>query len=65
LTALIEDGLRAVIAGPPKAPERKRVVLPRVSRASDGLIPGVDMTRLSDHQEMEDRDYLERTKRFE
>ncbi len=41
LTALIERGLRLVIAKKP-LPERARVTLP-VSRAHGGLLPGVDL----------------------
>ena len=63
LTALIEDGLRAVVDERPKPAKGKRV-LPRVSRATGGLMPGVDLTRLSDYQEMEDLDYVERMKLF-
>lgn len=62
LTSLIEDGLRSVIAGPARTPDRKRVILPRVSKASGGLLPGIDLTRLPDFQEMEDRDAVERMK---
>lgn len=64
LTALIEEGLRVVIAGPGKPEKSKRVVLPRISKAIGGLLPGVDLTRLSDLQAIEDRDYLKRVKPF-
>ena len=64
LTSLIEDGLRAVVDERPKAAKRRRVVLPRVSKATGGLLPGVDLTRFSDYQEMEDLEYVERMKRF-
>lgn len=64
LTALIEEGLRVVISEAGKPKSRKRVVLPRISIAVGGLRPGVDLTRLSDFQEMEDRDYVERMKRL-
>jgi hypothetical protein len=63
LTALIEDGLRAVISGSVKPAKRRRVVLP-VSKAKGGLLPGVDLTRMSDYQEMEDLEYVERMKHF-
>jgi len=39
------------------------VVLP-VSKATGGLLPGVDITRFSDYQELEDQEYVERMKRF-
>ncbi len=64
LTSLIEDGLRSVIAGSSKTPDKKRVVLPRVSKASGGLLPGIDLARLSDFQEMEDRAAVERMKQL-
>jgi predicted transcriptional regulator len=44
LSDVVEEGLRLVVA-------RK---LPRVSAQTGGLQPGVDLTRLSDYQEMED-----------
>ncbi len=34
--------------------------MPRVSKATGGLLPGVDLTRFSDYQEMEDLEYVER-----
>jgi len=43
-----------------KASKTKRV-LPRVSKATGGLLPGIDLTRFSDYQEME---YFERMKSF-
>jgi hypothetical protein len=49
LTALIEDGLRAVVDEQAKSPKRRRVVLP-VSKATGGLTPGVG--RGSDQGEM-------------
>jgi hypothetical protein len=63
LTSLIEDGLRAVVDARSKPARRRRVVLP-VSKATGGLLPGVDLTRFSDYQEMEDLEYVERMKRF-
>jgi hypothetical protein len=62
LTALIEDGLRAVVGERPKPAKRRRVVLP-VSKATGGLMPGIDLTRLSDTQEMEDLEYVERMRK--
>ena len=46
-----------------KAPKTKRV-LPPVSKATGGLLPGIDLTHFSDYQEMEDLEYFERMKRF-
>jgi hypothetical protein len=63
LTSLIEDGLRLVVAGPRKAGKKKRV-LPRISKATGGLMPGIDLTRFSDIQEMDDLEYVERMKHF-
>jgi hypothetical protein len=63
LTALIEEGLRAVLDEGGRPAKRRRVVLP-VSKAKGGLLPGVDLTRLSDQQEIEDLEYLERSKRL-
>jgi hypothetical protein len=45
LTSLIADGLRMVIAGNRKSIRTKRV-LPPVSKARSGLMPGVDLTYL-------------------
>lgn len=42
LTALIEKGLRLVLAQRRSAPPRPRVKLP-VCRASGGVLPGVDL----------------------
>jgi hypothetical protein len=63
LTSLIEDGLRLVVATKSKREGGKRL-LPRVSKATGGLMPGVDVTRISDYQEMEDLEYIERLKHF-
>jgi hypothetical protein len=64
LTSLIEDGLRAVVDERGKPAKRRRVQLPRISKATGGLLPGADLTRFSDYQEMEDLQYVERMKRF-
>jgi hypothetical protein len=50
LTSLIEDGL-ALILAKPKADRRERVELP-VSKASGGVLPGVDLNRTSDLEEV-------------
>jgi predicted DNA-binding protein len=57
LTALIEEGLRRVVAEKPDAAKRERVV-PRVSKAKGGFAPGV--TSIRDIEELEDREYVER-----
>ena len=46
VTALIERGLRLVLAGSGKAPRRPRVSLP-VSRATGGTRPGIDLNDMS------------------
>jgi len=63
LTSLIEDGLRLVIAENRKASKGKRV-MPRVSTATGGPMPGVDLTDFSALQEMDDLEYVERMKHF-
>jgi len=45
LTSLVEEGVALVLAGPRK--NRERVDLP-ISRASGGVLPGVDLNRSSD-----------------
>jgi hypothetical protein len=63
LTSLIEDGLRLVVAERRKAAKAKRA-LPPVSKATGGPMPGIDLTRFSAIQEMDDLEYVERMKRF-
>jgi hypothetical protein len=62
LTALIEEGLRLVVLKP-KAAKTERV-MPRVSKAKGGLLPGVDLTSFSAIQQMDDLEYMERMKRL-
>lgn len=50
LTSLIEEGLSLVLADPKQRP-RERVELP-VSRATGGVMPGVDLNRSSDLEEV-------------
>ena len=63
LTSLIEDGLRLMVAESRKVAKGKRV-LPPVSKATGGPMPGIDLTDLSSLQEIEDLDYVGRMKRF-
>jgi hypothetical protein len=63
LTALIEEGLRLVVAEKRSEASRKRV-LPPVSNATGGPMPGVDYRSFSALQEMEDLEYVERMKHF-
>ena len=50
LTSLVEDGL-ALILAKSKVRPRKRVRLP-ISRASGGLMPGVDLNRSCELEEV-------------
>ena len=50
LTSLIEEGL-TVILSKPKRSRKGRVNLP-VSKASGGVLPGVDLNRSSDLEEV-------------
>jgi hypothetical protein len=53
LTALIEDGLRRVVnVGAPE--QELNRVLPPVSAATGGLMPGIDLNRTAAQQETED-----------
>lgn len=63
LTSLIEEGLRSVVAE--KRPGRKeRRVPPRVSKATGGPMPGIDLTDFSSLLEMDDLDYVARMNRL-
>jgi hypothetical protein len=53
LTSLIEDGL-ALVLTKSKGNRRKRIQLP-VSKASGGVLPGVDLNRSADLEEIMDR----------
>jgi hypothetical protein len=63
LTSLIEDGLRLVFTGKKKSAKGKRV-MPPVSAATGGPMPGIDLTDFSALQEMDDLEYVERMKNF-
>jgi hypothetical protein len=63
LTSLIEDGLRLMTAENRKSPKPKRV-MPRVSKAGGGLMPGLDPIQLSTLQEMDDLEYIRRMQQF-
>jgi hypothetical protein len=64
LTSLIEDGLR-VIVGESRRTEKRKPVMPRVSKAGGGLTPGIDLTNPSTLQEADDLDYVRRMQRSE
>lgn len=53
LTSLIEDGLSLILAKP-KVSRQERVELP-VSKASGGVLPGIDLNRSSDLEEVMNR----------
>jgi hypothetical protein len=61
LTALIEDGLRKVVTEKPQRTSAKRI-LPRISKATGGLLPGINLSDSAAIQEMEDLEYMERMK---
>jgi plasmid stability protein len=61
LTALIEDGVRRVLNEGGATGKAKRI-LPPVSTASGGLMPGLDLDDTAALQEIEDLDYARRFK---
>jgi hypothetical protein len=63
LTSLIEEGLRLVLGSSKKSAKTNRV-MPPVSKATGGPMPGIDLTDFSALQEMEDQEYLERMKLY-
>jgi hypothetical protein len=63
LTALIEDGLRLMLSEGRKNQKGKRI-LPPVSDAKGGPMPGIDITDGSALQGMDDLEYAERMKHF-
>lgn len=61
LTSLIEDGLRRTLMDRPDKPKTRGQI--PVSKATGGLRPGVDITKFSDIQGMDDLEYAERLKK--
>lgn len=61
LTSLIEDGLRLMISEERQKAKKPRGPVP-VSKATGGLMPGVDISNSAALQEMEDLEYIERLK---
>ena len=59
LTSLIEDGLRLVVGGNKRAAKGKRI-MPRISVASGGLMPGIDLNDSAALQEGDDLDLIAR-----
>jgi hypothetical protein len=62
LASLIEEGLRLVVAENKRAAKEGRV-MPRISTASGGVMPGIDLTDSATLQQMDDLDGIERMKR--
>ena len=62
LTALIEDAVRRALSQPKGAKVPRK--MPRVSAATGGLWPGVDLSNNAAVQEIEDAEYLERMRHF-
>ncbi len=62
LTSLIEDGLARVV-GENRITNKRKPVMPRVSKAGGGLMPGIDLTDPSTLQETDDLDYVRRMQR--
>ncbi len=50
LTSLVEDGLTLILSKP-KTSRRKRIELP-VSKATGGILPGIDLNRSGDLEEV-------------
>ena len=63
LTSLIEDGLRHVVAEDGIKPKTERI-MPRVSTATGGPMPGFEDNPSRAMQELEDLEYVERMKHF-
>ena len=62
LTSLIEDGLRLVVTEH-RRPSKAKRILPRISTATGGLAPGIDLSNTAALQEMEDLEYIERLRK--
>ena len=46
-------------------PDAGKRILPPISKAKGGLMPGIDLTRFSDIQGLDDLEFVERMKRLE
>lgn len=57
LTALIEEGLRLIVSERPNGIKTKRS-LPRISKATGGVMPGIDLADSSMLQALDDLDYI-------
>jgi hypothetical protein len=63
LTSLIADGLRLILAAGPRTAKPKRI-MPRVSKAAGGPMPGLDLNDSAAVQERDDLEYVRRMKNF-
>ena len=64
LTSMIEEGLRIVLSRRPTPGEIKSRTLPRCSRATGGLRPGIDPIKLlTEIETIDDAEMIERTLR--
>ena len=61
---LIQDGLRLAVAEHQKRRKGRRI-LPRISKATGGPMPGIELTDLSTLQEIDDLDYIRRSENSE
>ena len=61
---LIQDGLRLVVAEHQKRRKGRRI-LPRISKATGGPMPGMELTDLAALQEIDDLGYFRRSKNLE
>jgi hypothetical protein len=59
---MAEQTTKAVIAPNDQTKEKTERKMPPVSKAKGGLMPGIDLTRYSDIQAMDDLEYGERLK---
>ena len=60
MTALIEEGLRRILSEPRHSGRAERV-LPPVSAATGGLMPGIDLSDTAALEEMDDLTQVGRT----
>ena len=56
------DGLRLVVAGYERTAAKGERVMPRISTAGGGLMPGIDLTDSAALEEMDDLDTIDRLK---
>ena len=54
-----------MIVGENSKVEKRKPVMPRVSKAGGGLMPGIDLSDPSTLQEADDLEYVRRMQRFE